>query len=94
MDKFNDIVMFFVMPVMVVTIIIMLGLTFIEINIQNERVRQSCKDIGMEYHYAMDTTFCVDSLGNAHYTKFKCEGFLWNKECKAQLISIGDVRVR
>ncbi len=58
------------------------------------RTLESCKDIGMEYHYAMDTTFCVDSLGNAHYAKFKCKGLLWNKECAAQLISIGDVRVR
>ncbi len=48
----------------------------------------------MEYHYAMKTDFCVDNLGNAHYAKFKCDGVLWNTQCTAQLISIGDVRVR
>ncbi len=84
--------------VVVFGVFILLGglliITMTDVIIGNTKTRQSCKDIGMEYYYAMDTTFCVDSLGNAHYAKFKCEGVLWNKECKAQLISIGDVRVR
>ena len=89
MDKTNIIL---ILVVGVFFCLLMVGA--IDNAIENTRTQQSCDKLGMKYYYTMDTKFCVDSLGNAHYVKFKCEGFLWEKECKAQLISIGDVRVR
>lgn len=59
-----------------------------------DKIKQSCGDIGMEYYHTMGTQFCVDSFGNANYAKFSCDGTLWDKKCTAQIISIGDVRVR
>ena len=94
MDRYFNVFMFWVVPITMVLGFILIFIVFIDIDIQNDRIRQSCKDIGMEYHVAMGTKFCVDTLGNAHYAKFNCKGTLWNKECTAQLISIGDVRVR
>ena len=36
---------------------------------------------------------CLSHSGEANYIHFECSGLLWRKECKAQLISIGDNRV-
>ena len=86
--------------VFLITIIFfMVGVTFlallsVEVGIQVHRTESSCEDIGMEYYTTMDTKFCVDTSGNAHYVKIDCNGILWNKVCTAQIISIGDVRVR
>ena len=70
------------------------GLAFIQIDTERTERIQACKDIGMEFHEAMDTKFCVDTFGKAHYAKFKCDDSLWNTKCTAQLISIGDVRIK
>ncbi len=92
MDKFVTLIWFMLINIGVLGFIFIF--TVFDSIIESSMIKESCKDIGMEYHSAMDTKFCVDVLGNAHYVKFKCEGFLWDKECTAQIISIGDVRVR
>ena len=84
----------FTLVLVLVMVMVFISLVMIDTSIYYDRISQACKDIGMEYHNAMDTKFCVDAFGNAHYAKFTCNGFLWNKVCTAQLISIGDVRVR
>ncbi len=58
------------------------------------QIRESCEDIYMEYYHMGRTIYCLDNFNNAHYVKFNCEGFLWTKECEAQLISVGDVRTK
>ncbi len=56
---------------------------------------EMCQSIGMkEYVFIMDTHYCVDYDNNAHFVNIKCKGFMLSKECTAQIISIGDIRVK
>ena len=54
---------------------------------------KACQDLEMEHEYYDEKNFCVDEEGNANYVIFDCKGIFWKKECKAKLISIGDLRV-
>ncbi len=56
---------------------------------------EMCQSIGMkEYLYMKDTHYCIDFNSNAHFVSIKCNGFMQSKECTAQIISIGDVRIK
>ncbi len=55
---------------------------------------EMCQSIGMkEYLYMTNTPYCIDYDGEAHFVNIKCKGFMLNKECNAQIISIGDIRI-
>ncbi len=76
-------------------IIIFLGLMIFGIITyfnQEEAIRKSCEDMGMEYYYSNGQAYCIDNNGEAHYAKIDCEGII-NFECNARLISIGNLRV-
>ncbi len=60
-----------------------------------EALKKSCNNIGMVYEkgIAVDFDYCIEPYGNAHFVRFDCVGFFWNKECSVQIINIGDYRV-
>ena len=56
---------------------------------------EKCQSIGMSrYKYIMNAQYCIDYNNEAHFVDFKCEGLFKNKVCTAEIISIGDIRVR
>lgn len=58
-------------------------------------IENSCKKVDMEYYRMMDTHFCTDKEGNAHYVKLDCEWIKWTEyDCVPILLSIGEVRIK
>ena len=94
MDKVNWLKGNICMLIGVILFILFFGLLGTETYNQIKTTKQACKDIGMEYQYYDDKTFCVDEYGNAEFVIFECEGILWNKECEANILTIGDLRIK
>ena len=56
---------------------------------------EMCQSIGMkESLYMSNANYCIDYNSEAHFVNIKCKGFMTSKKCTAQIISIGDLRVR
>ena len=74
----------------IVGVIILLVSSFwlFEIN-QEEAVNK----LGCEYKQTRDIDYCIFPDGKAYYVNVKCKGF-FSVECKAQIINIGDVRIK
>lgn len=53
---------------------------------------EACINLDMEvsiYYREIDRLdYCIDSEGIAHEAIFRCKGFAWNKQCKANLVSV------
>lgn len=54
----------------------------------------SCDYMDMEYKNLPMGEVCIDNLNQAHFVNIKCEGWFWNKQCKATIINIGEFRIR
>ena len=54
---------------------------------------EACQEIGFKEATRKDSfQYCRDNIGNLYYAHFECDGFVWIKDCRANLISGGDVR--
>ena len=93
MDDFNKVMWCFGVSLFLIVSLI-IGLAIDEIFFTPTK-DEMCKSIGMkEYVFMSDTRYCIDYDNNAHFVNIKCKGFMLSKECTAQIISIGDIRVR
>ena len=90
----NDILKMIIAFVIMGGMAAMIGLSFISLTQINKAENLACKEIedfvGYKYY---DVPYCEDSEGNLHYAKIDCEGWPL-PNCKAKIISIGDVRVK
>ncbi len=70
-------------------------LVFIQEVIFTPTQDEICQSIGMKsYKYIMDAAYCVDYNYDAYFVDIKCEGWFQDTKCTADIISVGDVRVR
>ncbi len=77
--------------VSIVFTVIVIGMIviIIDMDLHRREQAQSCEDLGMKFYQQARIKFCIDDLDQAHNVMFECKGLLWNKQCKARLISIG-----
>ena len=82
-----------------IVLIVVLGLgtlsfILIDMIITTKTMDKACQDIGLKEAGNIDSIrTCKDYNGNLYYANIECSGLLWGTECKANLISVGNVRV-
>ena len=73
-------------------VVILFGSLIFDERYSEGTYNQACIDLGMKenryYGLAMGTKYCIDYEGIAHEAIFECSGFAWNKQCKANLLSV------
>jgi len=93
MIDFDDVV-HYMLIILIVLFVIFIIIILVDVQFILKSKGQACKDIGYkEYETMGDFRYCQDHIGNLYYAHFECDGFLHARECKANLISVGDVRV-
>lgn len=94
MGKLDDFIERNSVIIIISILIISLGL-LISMGIYSQiPINKAGEKIGFEsVKYKNSFEFCEDYKGNLHYVKIKCSGGWLTKECKVNLISVGDVRV-
>ena len=73
-------------------VVILFGSLIFDEQYSKEAYDKACIDLDMKenlyYGLALGEKYCIDNEGIAHEALFQCEGFAWNKKCKANLVSV------
>jgi len=90
MDRY-DVLVHVIMAMIFATVI----MVFLDVAYEKIAEGEVCQNIGMDrFRYIMDETYCIDHNNDAHLVDINCQDLLWNKQCQATVITIGEFRVR
>ena len=93
MNKKEEAIYWILFPIMA-GLFLLVFLTMAESSFHFRATFELCDYMNMNYKNMAMGEVCIDHNNDAHFVDIRCDGFLWNIECKATIISVGEVRVR
>ncbi len=80
--------------ILIVLVVLTIGVLFTDRAYERIKTLESCEPLNMKYKQMELGEVCIDNNNQAHFVDIECDGILWEKQCTATIINVGDFRVR